>query len=161
MRPLLPVPHRAETGDSTGRSLKGLNVGGAKPEKRLNVGRGKKQKSRVEVELKSSAAVPCHISAEHDSRTLKCGNALGSSPRIQTRLQPLRIPHDPGFPTAGSQQRRLAAVCRAQPEIGRPAEVHPRRARTGQPSATQRTHCDRAESPLSQLGLRRCDIVRA
>lgn len=86
------------------RSLKGLNVGGANPEKRSSVGKGKKEK---EVELKSSAAVPCHISAEHDSRTVKCGNALGSSPRIQTRLPPLRILHGPGYPTAGSERRTL------------------------------------------------------
>lgn len=67
-------------------SLKGLNVGGATHEKRLSAGRAKKKKkSRVEVEPKPSAAVPCHIFAEHDSRTIWCGNDLGSSLRIQTR----------------------------------------------------------------------------
>lgn len=149
MRPLRPVPHRVQAGESTVRSLKGLNVGGANPEKRLNVGREKRKKGRVEVEPQSSAAVPCHISAEHDSRTLKCGNALGSSPRTQTRLHPLRIPHDPGYPTAGSEHRKLTGVCRAQTEIGRLAEVPPRRAQTGRPSVTQRTRCYQAESPLS------------
>lgn len=79
----------------------------------------------MEVELQSSAAVPCHISAEHDSRTLKCGNALGTSPRTQTRLHPLQIPHDPGYPTAGCEQRTLTGVCRAQTEIGRLEEVPP------------------------------------
>lgn len=62
-------------------SLKGLNVGGATHERRLRVGRGgkKKKKSLVEVEPKPSAAVPCHIFAEHDSRTIRCGNDLGFS----------------------------------------------------------------------------------
>lgn len=109
---------------------------------------GKKQKSRAEVELQSSAAVPCHISAEHDSRTIKCGNALGSSPRIQTRLPPLHILHDPGYPTAETERKTPPGVWRVQTESGRLAVVHPRRAQTGRPSVTPRTHCARAESPL-------------
>lgn len=36
----------------------------------------RERKSRVEVEPKLSAAVPCHISAEHDSRTVWCGNGF-------------------------------------------------------------------------------------
>lgn len=67
-------------------SLKGLNVGGA-PHERRPAGRvgGGKKKSLVEEEPKPSAAVPCHIFAEHDSRTIWCGNELGFSPQIQTR----------------------------------------------------------------------------
>lgn len=61
-------------------SLKGLNEGGATHEKRLRVGgEEKKKKSLVEVEPKPSAAVPCHIFAEHDSSTIWCGNDLGVS----------------------------------------------------------------------------------
>lgn len=41
--------------------------------------RKKKKKSPVEVEPKPSAAVPCHIFAEHDSRTIWCGNDLAVS----------------------------------------------------------------------------------
>lgn len=66
-------------------SLKGLNVGGATHEKGPRVGREKKKKSRVEVEPKPSAAVPCHIFAEDDSRTVWCGNNIGFALQIQTR----------------------------------------------------------------------------
>lgn len=84
-------PHSPMQGPDLGRgtsavtSLKGLNVGGATHEKRLRVGREKKKKSLVEVEPNPSAAVPCHIFAEHDSRTIWCGNDLGFSLQIQTR----------------------------------------------------------------------------
>lgn len=81
-------------------SLKGLNVGGATHEKRLmRVGRRerasererdrerkeKKEKSRVEEEPKPSAAVPCHIFAEHDSGSIWCGNDSGFALQTQTR----------------------------------------------------------------------------
>lgn len=46
---LLPAPRRVQRGESTVRSLQGLNGGGAKAEKRLNVGREKEKKSRAEV----------------------------------------------------------------------------------------------------------------
>lgn len=51
-----------------------------KRDRRKEQDKKKKQKeSRVEVEPKPSAAVPCHISAEHDSRTVWSGNDLGFS----------------------------------------------------------------------------------
>lgn len=72
-------------------SLKGLNVGGATHEKRPRVGERKKKKSQVEVEPKPSAAVPCHIFAEHDSRTIWCGNDLGFSLSRNTNKAVLRV----------------------------------------------------------------------
>lgn len=74
-----------DRGRSIVTSLKGLNVGGATHEKRLRVGREKRKKSQVEVEPKPSAAEPCHIFAEHDSRSIWCGDELGFSLEIQTR----------------------------------------------------------------------------
>ncbi|KAI9518595.1 hypothetical protein NQZ68_035965 [Dissostichus eleginoides] len=76
-----------ERGRSMVTSLKGLNVGGATHERRLRVG----GESRVEVEPKPSAAVPCHIFAEHDSRTARSGNDLGVSLQNTNKVLLLRV----------------------------------------------------------------------
>lgn len=100
----------------------------------------KKQKSPVEVEPEPSAAVPCHISAEHDSRAVRCGNDLGFSPQIQTR----RVSCRPGGWRAACDRGKPPVVFSAPRETGSNPEltgVHPRRAQTGQPAVTRRTNC--------------------
>lgn len=97
----------------------------------------------MEVEPDPSAAVPCHIFAEHDSRTAKCGNGFDFSLQKQTRLLFLRVSREHRYPGAESGLREAAGCYRAQ-ETGSftgLAGVHPQRAQTGQPAIIQRTNC--------------------
>lgn len=45
----------------------------------------KKKKSQEGAEPKPSAAAPCHISAEHESRAVRSGNGVGLSRETQPR----------------------------------------------------------------------------
>lgn len=103
-------------------SLKGLKVGGATHEKSLmRVGRRereKKKKSGVEEELQPSAAVPCHIFAEHDSGSVWCGNDLGFALQTQTRRCCCMFHADLDVRERAVSEGDAAGCCSARRETG-------------------------------------------